>query len=124
MLMIPTFLKESDIPYAGIGLFTAKYIPKGSIIWLENSNIDLQFDSLDSLNLSQPSLRQINKYAWFDKDRNIWILPGDDTRFINHSETPNCDDSMLGITTALIDIKAGEELTVDYRTFHTGNIFD
>lgn len=124
MLLINTFLKESNIPYAGIGLFTVNDIPKGHIIWHENSNIDLQFASLDSLNLSLASLSQINKYAWFDELRNVWILPGDDTRFINHSDTPNCDDSVLGVTTTLMNIKAGEELTVDYRTFHTGNIFD
>lgn len=44
------------------------------------------------------------------------VLCGDNARFMNHSFEPNCDDR-TGVTFALRDILAGEELTCDYRVF-------
>jgi SET domain-containing protein len=51
------------------------------------------------------------------------MLCGDDGRFFNHSENPNCDESVKDLTTAIKNIEIGEELTVDYRVFY-GDIND
>ncbi len=48
------------------------------------------------------------------------MLCGDDARFFNHSDTPNCfdfPDERGGTTVAARDIDPGEELTSDYASF-------
>jgi SET domain-containing protein len=123
MLLIETYLGLSKIPNAGLGLFTSNFIPEGTVIWREHNIFDLTFTSEEVNRLGDtfwPAKEKMESYAWFDSIRGVWVLPGDDTRFLNHSENPNCDDSELYVTTAARDIMAGEELTVDYRTFHTG----
>lgn len=120
MLLVKTKVAVSNIPNAGLGLYAAEFIPKGKVIWKENPLIDKHFSSLEELNLSSDAKFQIEKYSWYDKNRNIFILAGDDTRFFNHSNNPNCDDSPLYETIALTDIPPNTELTVDYATFHHG----
>ena len=56
-----------------------------------------------------------------DPETEKYILCGDDARFFNHADDPNCDDSKRDTTLALRDIPEGEELTVNYRTF-IGNL--
>lgn len=43
-----------------------------------------------------------------------WILPTNETRFINHSCEPNMGFKAAGVFVAMRDIKKGEELTWDY----------
>ena len=43
-----------------------------------------------------------------------WIINGDDSRFVNHSYTPNT--KCIGPSSlAIRDINIGDELTIDYR---------
>jgi hypothetical protein len=124
MLLINTYLEKSTI--AGIGLFAAGYIPKGTLIWKENPSIDISFTSLDTLNLSPMVREQLDAFTYYDIDRDIYILCGDNARFWNHSDTPNCgedsDNPSHQYTYTLRNILAGEELTVDYNVFHTGDM--
>ncbi len=46
------------------------------------------------------------------------MLCGDDGRFFNHSDQPNCDDGKPDITIALRHVNKGEELTVNYKAFY------
>lgn len=48
------------------------------------------------------------------KDR--WILPNNETRFLNHSCEPNMGFSGNGVFIAIRKIYKGEELTFDYST--------
>ena len=43
-----------------------------------------------------------------------WILPNNETRFINHSCEPNMGFKSAGVFCAMRHIKKGEELTYDY----------
>ena len=43
-----------------------------------------------------------------------WILPNNETRFINHSCEPNMGFKAAGVFVAMRDIKRGDELTADY----------
>lgn len=43
-----------------------------------------------------------------------WILPNNETRFLNHSCEPNMGIKPAGTFVAMRNIKAGEELTYDY----------
>ena len=118
MLQIKTYLSVSNIPDAGLGLFADQDISAGTCIWVTNRHIDILLPSLETIGLSEVAKTQIHNYAWWDKELDAWVLPGDNARFMNHSNHPNCDDSYPNTTIALVDIKRGDEITVDYRTFH------
>jgi hypothetical protein len=125
MLLVKTYVSVSDI--AGVGLFAGEDLPKGTLVWRENPAIDISFKSFNSLHLSTESRKQLEAFTYFDANREVYILCGDNARFMNHSEEPNCDefeDDGFGIpvTQANRDIKAGEELTIDYRQIHTGDL--
>ena len=119
MLLVKTKIRES--PIHGIGLFADEPIKKGTTIWKFAPGFDLDFSEKDLKNLSGPSKEQFLKYIYMTKNKGM-ILCFDDARFLNHSENPNCedidpDDFEEGFTIAKKDIKTGEELTVNYRTF-------
>ena len=115
MLLVPTTLKESAIH--GIGLFAAQPIKKGTVIWRLDRPIDQFLEDADLERLSEPARQMMFKYSYLDPVLKKRVLCGDDARYMNHSESPNCDDRMDangGVTVAARDIAAGEELTCDY----------
>lgn len=120
MLLIKTYIDNSKIH--GIGLFADQLIRKGQAVWKENPLIDVRFPSLQKLNLSKEAGKQIKSFSWFNKEKNVWTLPGDNARFMNHSTHPNCGLNEKEVVVAKRLILPGEELTEDYRTFHTGSI--
>ena len=83
--------------------------------------IDLRCSEADIEKLPDASREQIQKYSYREKHTGLYVLCGDDARFFNHTETPNCidfySDEDQDITVALRDIFAGEELTCDYALF-------
>lgn len=97
----------------GTGLFAAEDISAGTVVW--------RFDaSVDSATEATPDADMF--YPYISKQTGRLITPGDDARHINHSDTPNLgtrfeDGVEEDINFALRDIKAGEELTLDYRGF-------
>jgi SET domain-containing protein len=118
MLLVKTYLDRSRIH--GIGLFAAERIPAGTVIWRRSPEIDLLLDS-DQLGRLHPAARaQIEKYTYLDRMLGRLVLCGDDARFFNHSEAPNCHDfpdEDGGTTVAARDIEEGEELTSNYAAF-------
>jgi SET domain-containing protein len=116
MITVKTIIHPSLI--AGIGLFADQDIPKGTVVWKYNSELDLLFSKDQIEVLSPASKKQFLNYAFLDKKYDKYMLCGDDGRFFNHSEMPNCDDSAEDITIALRDIQKGEELTVNYVSFY------
>lgn len=119
MLCIKTKIQKSKIH--GIGLFADEDIAKGTLVWQFEPKIDLMLSQVEVDFLSEDSKKQFLNYAFFDKGTGKYVLCGDDARFFNHSSNNNCDDSQPNVTVAMYDIKKGEELTVDYRTFY-GNL--
>lgn len=116
MLCINTRLKKSKI--SGIGLFAGEKIKKGTVVWKFNPKIDILLSKKEILTLSNPSKKQFYNYAFLDNYYKKFMLCGDDARFFNHSDKPNCNDKLKDITIAIRDIDKDEELTVDYRTFY------
>ena len=119
MLLVKTKLDLSGIH--GIGLFADEFIPKDGVIWEFNPIFDLRCSKADIEKLPETSRVQIQKYSYREKHTGLYVLCGDDARFFNHSENPNCFDFYTGkdqdVTAALRDIEAGEELTCNYELF-------
>ncbi len=119
MLLIEVYVDKSNIH--GLGVFSASQISKGTEVWRFTEGLDLDLDP--AILQDQPAviLKQLRHYGYVDSRLNRFILCCDDARFMNHSDNPNLytDYSIdkYGIDYALRDIRAGEELTIDYRTF-------
>lgn len=121
MLIVKTKIGPSKID--GIGLFAVEDILKGTMIWKFDPKIDRLLSEEEIARLAEPLQERFHNYAFFDKKYCKYMFCGDDGRFFNHSDNPNCDDGIDDVTIALRDIKEGEELTVNYRSFY-GNIND
>ncbi len=118
MLLVKTLLSPSEIH--GIGLFAAERIPAGTVVWRFHRGIDLVLEDGVLETLSPAAREQMLKYTYVDIRLHKRILCGDDARFFNHSDDPNCldyPDDAGGTTVAKRDIEAGEELTSDYAAF-------
>jgi uncharacterized protein len=120
MLMVKTLLKPSDI--AGIGLFAAEDIPKGTVTWRFMPRFDrlLTEDEIESLpEIARASLLD---HVYLHEASGKFVLCADNARFMNHADNPNTEGvhepgAIEGYDIASRDIRAGEELTCDYRTF-------
>jgi hypothetical protein len=117
MLIINTYLDRSDIN--GTGLFSGQDINEGDIVWYLDPTIDHVFfdDDFKELCSSQPEEHAERFRRWSYKRENDYVLCSDNTKFANHSDTPNLGGDNKQYDVALKDIKVGEELTYDYRVF-------
>lgn len=121
MLVVKTKIGPSKID--GTGLFADEFIPKGTVVWKYDPSIDRLLSEEEISKFAKPLQERFHNYAFYDKKYSKYMFCGDDGRFFNHSDMPNCDDGNDDVTIALKDIQEGEELTVDYRSFY-GNIDD
>jgi len=120
MLYVKTDIKPSSIH--GIGHFASEDIPKGTLISKFKAGFDLFVTEAQYKALPQTAQTFLNHFGYWSDELDGYVCLADNHRFTNHSPTPNIgtvgairgDD---GNDIALRDIKAGEELTVDYRTF-------
>jgi len=120
MLLVKTKIGQSKIE--GIGLFANEPIKAGTKVWGYEPKLDVLLSKEDIENLSTSAQEQFYRYAYLDKVRGKYLLCGDDGRFFNHSDTPNCDETADNDSTyALKDIDIGEELTINYGEFY-GNM--
>lgn len=120
MLMVRTILKQSDID--GLGLFADEDIPAGTIVWVFSEAIDRLLTHQEVSKLPMIAREFIQRYAYLDGCYDRYVLCGDDARFMNHSDAPNTHgiypmSEPYGIDAVVRDIKAGEELTCDYRAW-------
>jgi len=123
MLLVRTFLAPSRIH--GIGLFAAERIKRGAIIWKMNPVIDIELVEEEIDALAEAARVQVRKYTYLDGVRGRFVLCGDDARFFNHADEPNCHDfpdAGGGTTVAARDIAEGEELTSDYARFDANHV--
>ncbi len=119
MLTIKASVKPSKIH--GIGLFADEDIKKGTLIWKFDPRFDLLFEPKEVSLMPQIQKDFIVHYAYLSKATNKYVLSIDNGRFLNHSTNNNIDEIDIpepeGGSIANRDIKAGEELNVDYRAF-------
>ena len=111
MLQVAASARVSNIH--GLGLFAEARIPAGTIVWRLEPPFDVVFTEAQLEILSEHARRQVLYYATYEATIGAHLLSGDDDRFINHSDVPNCRDQGDTIV-ALRDIEEGEEITLDY----------
>lgn len=115
MLLVPTFAAASAIQ--GVGLFAAAPIAKGTVIWRYEPVFDRIIPEADFAGLPEVARAFIERYGYITPQiPGGWVVSLDNTRFINHSETPNTDNTQPE-TTAARDIAEGEEITANYGEF-------
>ena len=118
MLRVPTFVAPS--PISGVGLFTVTDLPSGMIIWEYDDSVDWRMTHAELDAFPEPYRTRLLHYVYEDQP-GVFVLCGDNAKFMNHADDPNCEDPEGAFTLARRDIRAGEELTCDYRTFDLGS---
>ncbi len=114
MFHVKTKLKESKIH--GIGLFAEQDIPKGTLIYSRNENLDINIPNSELSKLSKNEADTIKHYGYFDQKSKKWHLSFDDIRFCNHKKESNIENKH-GKLYARKNISKGEELTDNYTEF-------
>jgi uncharacterized protein len=114
MLRVPTFVAPS--PIAGVGLFAATDLPANYAIWEFAEGIDWRITPSELAFFPEPFQSNLRHYL-YQEDSGLYVLCGDNAKYMNHSDDPNCDDTGGEYTVSRRSIAAGEELTCDYRLF-------
>lgn len=116
MLLVETYLAPS--PLEGLGVFAARRIRKGRLVWALDPATDLLLSEAQLAERPAVYRRYMQRYAYFDRGLNAYLLDGDHARFLNHSAEPNLDFSAPdGSGVAVRDIRPGEEILCDYGQF-------
>jgi len=115
MFLIPTYLASSSVH--GTGVFTPFAIPAGTLLWEFNPSVDWEITPDELQKFPEPYQGRIRAFCYIDDRSFLHVLCGDNARYMNHSDTPNCDDTGPTYTIALRAIEAHEELTCNYRSF-------
>ena len=116
MLLVETFLQPS--PLEGLGVFATSDIPRGTLIWALDPAVDLIITEAQLADRPPVYRNYMQRYAYFDRGLNAYLLDGDHARFLNHSSEPNLDFSAVdGSGVAVRDIRPGEEILCDYGQF-------
>lgn len=115
-------------PLSGFGLFAREFIPRGTRWWHARVEDVLtisraQYETLANSHQSpviQGFLEAVAVYAYYAAKLEALVLCLDDSRFVNHSFTPNSgatrpDHPLCSV--ALRDILPGEEILEDYTTY-------
>lgn len=113
MFLIPIRLGPSAIH--GTGVFAVEPIAAGTVLWRFTEGVDWRMHPADLAAFPEPYQTRLRAWCYLDDDGH-YVLCGDAAKFMNHSDTPNCDEPEH-TTVANRDIAPGEELTCDYRTF-------
>jgi len=114
MLCVPTYVAPSRI--SGVGLFAATRLPAGAKIWEYTEGVDWRIKPEEFEAFPEPYRGRLRHYV-FQEDSGLFVLCGDNAKYMNHDDEPNCTDRDPTFTMTLRPIKAGEELTCDYREF-------
>lgn len=106
----------------GIGLFTEEKIKKGQLVMDADSRFDVIISKEEIKTYPDVMQKHIDKYAYtgagkfYLKDAVYYNM--DNSRFINHSDTPNLTYNPTDeCYYASEDLEAGMELTTNYADF-------
>lgn len=100
----------------GTGLIAREPIAAGTLIWELKAGFDLEMSREFLQELSPWSQEQVRRFIYIDVATGLYVLCGDDARYMNHTDDPNTRTSGPR-TVATRAIAAGEEITCDYTEF-------
>lgn len=115
MIRVPTYVSHS--PINGLGLFAAKDIKKGALVWSFEENFDHRYTELQYNALSQSVKDYMEFYGYKYSKDGFYYLPVDNDRFVNHAEDANTHDADDGNIYASRNIAKDEEITLNYTEF-------
>ena len=120
MLLVKTSVRLSAIH--GLGLFAAEPIAQGQAIWVFDPLVDGTVFDREFSKFTESRKATVSHFG-FKNSRGDWVIRGDGSLFINHSEDPNMrefsdDDeypnSREPVMRATRNIAIGDELTLSY----------
>ena len=114
MLLIRASAGPSSIH--GTGLFAREPIAAGAVIWQFTPGVDEALTRAELDRWPVEKKEQLRRFIYIDIATGMYVLCGDDARYMNHADAPNTRTEGER-TFATRDIPAGEELTCDYREF-------
>jgi uncharacterized protein len=116
MMLIETRVAPGAIH--GLGLFTVKFVPRGTPVWRFQPGFDRDFSPAQFAALPPLARSHTRWFCFVSQVDGHVILSGDHACFINHSPDPNTGASPPAaspvVTIALRDLTAGEEITCNY----------
>ncbi|GGE60491.1 SET domain-containing protein [Actibacterium pelagium] len=119
MLTVETFVGPSAIE--GVGVFAAKDIEKGTVIWRFDRRFDRLVHRADIARSDYILQNYLDKYAYpYHENTDLLVIEIDNGRFMNHAEYPNVTFAGHIRGVALFDIEEGEEITCNYADFEPG----
>ncbi len=119
MLKVKTTVRPSNI--AGYGLFLAEFIPKGTVVWEFQPEVDRIFEDPEIAELDDAGLKKLMFHAYLNSSTGKVVWCGDGALYMNHSEQPTLlvvdNGKPEGACIAARDLWPGEELTCNYYDF-------
>ena len=122
MTMVRIEIRSSSIH--GLGCFAGENIEPGQLVWRFDEEFDLVLKKDFVESLPPGAKENFLNYSFISKTTGDYILCSDDSKFTNHSATPNVTCSVPeGCTKNELEcystrkILPGEEITNDYRDF-------
>ncbi len=112
MNTVETYIGQSNIINAGLGLFAKNNIPAGTLVWKFTEFSEIGFSQEEFTKLPEQFRESIKKYLYCYEGE--YFLNLDDSRHYNHSDNPNVINKGDDCYSSR-DILAGEELLIDYR---------
>lgn len=119
MMRVPYFLGQAKT--GGLGVFASEDVREGTLVWRydPNTTLCLSENAFDDLPVTVQN--KMLSYTYLGKGvarvRGRFYFNADDSRFMNHSQTPNISISVGDDYRAKRLIRAGEEITCDYHDF-------
>lgn len=113
-MCVPTYVAQSRI--SGVGLFAAKRLPAGTRVWEFSEGVDWKITPEELAMFPEPYQGRLRHYVYRD-GAGVYVLCGDNAKFMNHDPEPNCSDVDPRFTLTLRAVSAGDELTCDYYEF-------
>ena len=99
-------------PEQGYGVIATRFIPKGTITWVQDS-LDEEIPK-ENISIFDQHVREFVETYAFRNNKGNYIFCWDHGRNINHSFKSNCLSSAYNFEIAVRDILPGEQLTNDY----------
>ena len=115
MMMVDTEVRQS--PIHGLGVFLKEPVAAGTLLWRFDPRVDRVYAEHELAALPPHIQTYLKIYSTFHEPTGLYVLCGDNGRYVNHAESPNTVSagSCFGDDFASTDLAVGTEMTSDYR---------